>query len=241
MILDFNKTKIYFGSEEDQIFSKNPDENFQNLKKKLNLKELIFAHQVHGVDALVLSDNKNHLISSNDNGYKKEEIKEYLNIFSHTADIIISNKPGAGIGVLTADCLPIVIVDKKRNVISAVHAGWRSSVQDAVVHAISIMMYEFESQKKDLKIYFGPCARSCCYEVGEDFVNNLKDEKSVVRENNKFFFDLVRFNKNQLYDFGIKKDQIIDDNCRCTMCDKSFCSYRRDKTKQWQASIVFFS
>jgi len=219
--------RIYFGDQRDKIFPKDysnfPGEKsildvkpFEKLKKIMGLERLIFLHQVHGTDGIVI-DSK--------------EQAEQIRPFSVDGDYIITNVKHVGIGVLTADCLPIIFFDKRNQVIAIVHAGWRSSVGQIAIKVVDKMQKQFGSRLEDLKITFGPSAKICCYRVGDDFMEQIEDfefvENVVQRRSDGLYFDLPAFNMILLEELGIKKEAFKFEYNDCTVCDESFFSHRQ--------------
>jgi YfiH family protein len=155
---------------------------------------------------------------------------------------LVTNKPGAAIGVLTADCLPIVLHDEKKHACGVVHAGWRGSVAGIAVRALGAMTKHFGTDPRDIKIYFGPAARGCCYEVRKDFHKGVSDEyaeRVIVKKDSRFFFDNLRLNALQLMQVGALEKNFNFQYGLCTICDGSYHSYRRDgKQSQRQATVV---
>lgn len=241
------KFTIFFGDKNNcNISHKSPD--FQKFCDELahnhGLSKLIFQKQVHGTAGIYIDSKE-----------KVKYIKPFdlERSFDLEGDFIITNQENIGIGVLTADCLPIIFHDSKNNVAACIHAGWRSSVNEICTKTIQMMFEKNKFAPEDIQIYFGPCAKSCCYEVQPNFLDNLKNFKfksQVIRKvttsnantnNNtdKLFFDNVLFNKLLLIDLGmLSKNMHFEDN-HCTMCaNKSgannFHSYRRDGEKAFR-------
>ncbi len=79
-----------------------------------------------------------------------------------------TNRPGLLLGVQTADCVPILLVDPKKRAIAAVHAGWRGTLQRIVAKAIGKMQMQFKTNPADLLAAIGPAIGGCCYEVGTE-------------------------------------------------------------------------
>jgi hypothetical protein len=219
-----NNIKIYFGDKQDPFEPGKysiQGKAFGNLKEKLGAKSLTFLNQVHGV-----------------NGYS---ISKGLGLLQREGDFLITNTPGCAVGVLTGDCLPIVIYDYNNGVVSVVHAGWRGSVAGIVNKVIHSMQKKFSSKLRDILVYFGPSAKKCCYEVGRDFHNNINKyrDECFVSKNKKHFFDNIKYNFISSIDLGVLEENIILDNNICTICDLSFHSYRRDnKMSGRQATVV---
>ncbi|MCK4517683.1 polyphenol oxidase family protein, partial [Candidatus Babeliales bacterium] len=163
------------------------------------------------------------------------------------------NEPGCAIGVLTADCLPIVLHDEKNNACAVIHAGWRGSVAGIAGKALEAMENSFGTRARDVVAHFGPSAKVCCYEVGEDFAENVCKflvcrssrvicEANCIERNDGVFFDNVRLNEFQLFEAGVLADNINKTENKCTICDNSYHSYRRDKGEAGrQATVVLVS
>jgi YfiH family protein len=83
-------------------------------------------------------------------------------------DASTTNRPGLLLGIQTADCVPILLVDPRKRAIAAVHAGWRGTLQRIVVKAIGKMQMEFATKPADLLAALGPAIGGCCYEVGTE-------------------------------------------------------------------------
>ena len=84
------------------------------------------------------------------------------------ADGIVTNEPGLLIGIQTADCIPVIVADKKRKIVAAFHAGWRGTVKRIVEIGIGRMRLDYGSSPQDLVAAIGPGAGPCCYSVGEE-------------------------------------------------------------------------
>lgn len=217
------KFTIFFGNKttcpvdhKSKAFQKFCDD----LALEHDLSKLIFQKQVHGTSGFYIDSN---------------EKAKYMQPFELEGDFLITNQKGIGIGVLTADCLPIIFYDTKNHVAACIHAGWRSAVAEIVTKTVQMMFEKFKFAPEDLQIYFGPCAKTCCYEIQPDFLENLKNFKfksQVIRKSgDKLFFDNVLFNKLLLIDLGmLSKNMHFEDN-ECTMCTSKFHSYRRDGEK----------
>jgi len=202
-------------------------EPFLELKKLMELEYLLFLKQVHGDKGLVL-----------------DSIQKAANTKSFTTegDFIVTNLKHVGIGVVVADCLPIIFFDKRNQVISIVHAGWRGSVNHVSIKAIDQMQKAFGTQVGDIKVIFGPSAKVCCYKVGEDFLEQLQDfefvENVVQRRSDGLYFDIPMFNMVLLEGIGIKKEAFQFEYNDCTVCNKLFYSTRRDGDSAGRNMVV---
>ena len=140
------------------------------------------------------------------------------------ADALITNQPGIGLAIRTADCLPILIADPENRAIAAVHAGWRGVVSEIVPKAVEAMTREFGSKPGDLMVAIGPGIGTCCFEVGPEVA-----EKFGLSGRTKV--DLVETTCRQLGRNGVSAGQISASGL-CSYCDSElFESYRRDREK----------
>ncbi len=194
------------------------DEPFAMLSAMHGFNNLIFPYQVHGIAGLVVESGNFNTIRS----------------FVQDADWIITNVPKVGIGVLTADCVPLLIYDPVHNAVGAVHAGWRGAVEGVVVAAIDGMRSAFGSRAEDVQVFIGPHARTCCYQVDQQMYDTVMQKrygKSAWRQNDQaLFFDLYGCCVEQLKEVGVLQNNITDTGM-CTICNTAYCSYRREKAE----------
>ena len=160
----------------------------------------------------------------------REQIKA-TNCFSEDGDFLITRLPGLGLGVATADCLPIILYDSLNQVVGIVHAGWRGTVAKVVVAAVERMQALYATRIQNLTVFFGPSAKVCCYAITEDLFSELEHfsylTDVVQKHSDHYTLDVPLLNRLQLEEIGIKKNAMQFTYNACTMCDVSFCSYRR--------------
>jgi len=94
----------------------------------------------------------------------------------------MTNEPGLLLGVQTADCIPVLVADRKRKVVAAFHAGWRGTVKRIVEAGVGRMRLEFGSRPEDLIAAIGPGIGACCYAVGEEVLSSFESQFSYGRE-----------------------------------------------------------
>jgi YfiH family protein len=146
-------------------------------------------------------------------------------------DAIITNKSNTPIGVLTADCAPLLIYDKKNKIIAAIHAGWKGAYKGIVKKVITFIIKK-GSSVDNITAVIGPCISVKNYEVKEDLIKKFikKDTKSKFffkKIRNKNYFNLNKYISYQLKSLGIKKIDII--NKDTFNIKNNFFSARRSK------------
>lgn len=157
-------------------------------------------------------------------------------------DALISNEPGIGIAVMSADCVPILLYDQKNNAIAAVHSGWRGTVARILEKTLQTMRDTFGSRGKDLMAGIGPSVCQDSYEVGEEVVEAVdkafgKMELLIPQQNNKAKLDLWKANKIQLMEFGVPESQIEISNLCTVKNNIHFFSARKGDTGRFAAGI----
>jgi YfiH family protein len=140
-------------------------------------------------------------------------------------DALITAQQGLPIGVLTADCLPVLIAAPAQKAIAAVHAGWRGIQQNIIGSALDKMSAHFDVEGSDVTVILGPAIRACCYEVGEEFRDRFPGAVKV--RDGRLYFDIAAAAEEQLYGKGVRPGAVFDSGI-CTCCAQSeFFSYRR--------------
>ena len=146
---------------------------------------------------------------------------------SAEADASYSRTSGVVCGVLTADCMPVFVCDKRGTVVGIAHAGWRGLVGGV----IESLVEEMKVEGSELLVHLGPAISQSAYEVGSEVKTQFLDsnpifERSFIKKNGKHYLDLYDGAKVILEGYGITS--ISGGDC-CTYEDsKQFFSYRRD-------------
>jgi polyphenol oxidase len=174
-------------------------------------------------------------------------------------DGLITATPDLLIGIQTADCLPVILVDPKRRAVGVFHAGWRGTFKRIVEKGVGEMRRRFDSRPFDLRASIGPGIHGCCYEVGEELREQFEsqfgyaaklfrevEESDPVREKYPMLFltarapgqgvlpkkislDLVEANRQQLLAAGVLRKN-IEDSMPCTHCRTDLLfSHRAEK------------
>ena len=162
----------------------------KNLKIVKNIiskksKDIFLLHQIHS-DKFIFIDKKFKF-------KRKKKVK---------ADAVITNQPNLPIAVLTADCAPILLFDKKKEMIAAIHAGWKGAFKGIVQKVIKFMVKK-GCKRNNIIAAIGPCINRYSYNVKQDFKNtflkrNRNNKFFFSNKKNKIYFDLPNYVKNQL-------------------------------------------
>jgi YfiH family protein len=146
------------------------------------------------------------------------------------ADAGLATEPGLVLGVETADCLPVLLVDPVRRAVAAAHAGWRGTAAGVAASAVAALVAA-GSRPADLVVGIGPGIGPCCYEVGDELRAAFgPDGADLFRPGprGRPHLDVRTANVRQLVVAGVRPDRIhhVDE---CTSCRSDlYHSYRRD-------------
>jgi hypothetical protein len=149
-------------------------------------------------------------------------------IFSSVeADASFSRIPGVVCGVLTADCLPVFVSNKKGTIVGVAHAGWRGLLGGV----IESLLESIDCKGNELFVHLGPAISKSCYEVGEEvksqyLLKNERFEHAFVKDNGSYYFDIYDAAKVVLEGYGVKS--ISGGDCCTYNNSNEFFSYRRD-------------
>jgi polyphenol oxidase len=154
-------------------------------------------------------------------------------------DALITDHANLMLAVKTADCVPVLLADKRTGAIAAIHAGWRGTLAQIVEKTLKQMMQRYGTRAEDVCAAIGPSAAACCYEVGAEVVQafrqNFKDADELLTLTERAGharIDLPRANRNQLVSSGVEPARIHIAPL-CTICRNDlFFSYRREKHVQ---------
>jgi hypothetical protein len=153
-------------------------------------------------------------------------------------DAMITDAPDIILGIQTADCIPIFVVDQKRKVIAAVHAGRQGTALHITRKVLKKMEDVFGSSPEDLIIALGPSIGRCCYEIDENAFRSEWEPFSTFARDGKRRVDLAEINIGQMKKEGIEGKQIFRINL-CTSCHLDlFFSYRKEGQTGRQLSFI---
>ena len=191
--------------------------NLEIIKKKFKVKNLNLLKQIHSNKILHLKKNN-------------------INLRIGVADGIFTSLTNNLIGILTADCAPILLSSKCGNYICALHGGWKGLKKDIIKKGIHLFN-KHKITNKDIICSVGPCINYVNYEVKYDFMKkilkkNKKYKKLFIIKKNIILFNLKQFVYEKLLESGLPKKNIeIDKNDTYSNPDL-FYSFRRSVHKQ---------
>ena len=195
--------------------------NVLQIKELLTIQALIAMQQVHGAQGYAVTSDTQHK-------FLDRQLE---------GDFLVTDMPALGLCVYTADCVPIVLYDPKKQCIGIIHAGWAGSVKQVASAALNKLVEQYKSDTRDIQVIFGPAARACCYQVGPEF-KQLVPQQYIYKRDTGYYCDLVIYNAMQLQRKGIQKINSRESYAYCTICTRDFCSYRRDKLETMRQVTV---
>lgn len=223
---------IYFGDADhaistEEITQQKNNSALQTIAQHVQANNMVFLHQNHGTQGMyVQPDDPNNYY------------------FQSPGDYLFTQKKACGLGVVTADCLPIVLYDPTTHTAGIIHAGWKGLVAGVFQTAVHDMIATTKIDLTSLQIYVGPAARPCCYAVQQDFIDKFAAFQEYFHEflsekNGITYFDSTAFITVIVRSLGIGQEKLYTRCNLCTICNLSFCSYRREKEKaRRQATMI---
>ena len=203
-------------------------ENYRLLSADLgfSLSRAVLSKQTH-------TDNI-RVVTQEDCGkgiVKKSDIED--------TDALVTNILDVALIVFAADCTPILMYDREKGAVAAVHSGWRGTVKKISAKCIDIMKREYGSNPKDIICAIGPSIGPCCFEFGEEAVIYFDKKYYRERPNGKYDIDLWSMNRDILSEAGVLEEN-IDMSRVCTVCKSDkFYSYRAHKERAGrQAALI---
>ncbi len=120
---------------------------------------LVTAKQVHGNRCLTVVD---------------QDPEKLAQLAQTGADALLTDQPGILLGVMTADCLPLIMIDRLQRAVAVVHVGWRGLDQAIGVETVAQLSRDFAVEAENLQIFAGPAICSCCFQVGIEVVDRFR-------------------------------------------------------------------
>lgn len=204
---------------------------FETSDKKDNVKknrEILLSSIGLNANTSLITLNQKHTDNVIVIDKQIENVNDYLNI---EADGLLSTVPNIAIGILTADCVPVILIDEKKKIVGAIHCGWQGIYND-IIKATSKKLKELGSNIEDVNVALGPCLKQKSYEVDFNFKDKILSQNKdfdilfkPIKKKNKYLFDCTKYciMKLRLEGFNIIETLDFD-----TYTQKDlFFSYRR--------------
>jgi len=191
-------------------------QNVCDLKLAIGIHDgkIVTMQQVHGDNLIEVTDKK---------------MKE-----AGAADAMVTAENGVYLGVLTADCVPLLFIAPKQRLAAAVHAGWRGTLAGIAAKTVEYFGRRYGVGAGDLEVALGPSIGVCCYEVNDDVATPLMKKwgalttPSIAMKGGKAHINLSRLNRDILRAAGVPGTQLFQIG-PCTRCAaEEFFSYRRE-------------
>ena len=192
--------------------------NRELICESMGADRLVFVHQVHGDHILVVDET----IPVN-----TDQVK---------ADAMVTDVPGKFLALQVADCQPVLLADPVRNVVGAVHSGWRGSISDIVGKTATAMVREYGCRPENIRVGIGPSLGPCCAE----FVNYRTEipKRFWQFKNDINHFDFWAITRHQMLAKGVLEKHIEVAGI-CTKCHADrFFSFRRQSITGRFAAVV---
>jgi polyphenol oxidase len=148
------------------------------------------------------------------------------------ADALVTRNSNIVLCTTTADCIPMVFVDRVNKAIGIAHAGWRGVLNGVCQNTVRALEEFCGSNPVNISVYFGPSIKSCCFQVREDTLWRFQHsdwftEKSLKTNTVGYSIDLHSMLRTQLVQLGIP-NSLITESPDCTCCSPAYFSHRRE-------------
>jgi polyphenol oxidase len=148
-------------------------------------------------------------------------------------DALVTSRKNVYLAIKTADCVPILLHDRQKEVIAAIHSGMIGTAKNITGKTIDLIFSFFGSEPKDIRAYLGPAICPLHYPVAPESFDSFVASTGVAQK--EYHLDLKKVVIDQLASKGIYD---VSDKSVCTYEDNDYFSYRRDKTEERQITII---
>lgn len=182
----------------------------------IDAKSLVVAQQIHG-DRIALVDET----------YRGCGAYHHEKAIPDT-DGMITRSHGLTLAVLTADCVPVLVIDPVVKAVGIAHAGWRGALSMIAAKTVLKMQDTFGTAPANCLVALGPCIGPCCYKVGEEVLSQFRCKFGSATCTAADRLDLQKAVEIQLTDIGVEESSILSTRL-CTSCNRDlFYSYRAE-------------
>ncbi|WP_455796645.1 peptidoglycan editing factor PgeF [Clostridium butyricum] len=208
-------TVVFTNAENGRSFNRNTETGINELnflKNKFSVKDVVYLKQIHSDKIL------NYKLGEND-------------FNSNEGDSIVTDEREVIIGVFTADCVPIILVDDTKGVAAAIHSGWSGTFESITFKTVEKIKRGYGEEDINIKAFIGPHIRQCCYEISEELKNKFLEKKKMI--NPEILFEKRNLNLEACIVQDLKESGLRDENINslnlCTHCSEEIKlhSYRK--------------
>ena len=203
---------LHVGDHPDRVQA-----NRERLAAQLGVSALAFAEQVHGAQVAIVDCAGT----------------------SAGVDALVTTRPGLGLVMMAADCLPVLLADPDAGVVAAAHAGRKGLVAGVLQETVQRMVAQGASMAS-LRAVIGPAADGCCYEVPAAMAHDVEDAVPGTRTTTRQGTPSVNLRvgaQRLLTALGVQVEHVSS----CTIDDERFFSYRRERVTGRHAGVVWIS
>ena len=191
--------------------------NFDAIRERMGFTDIVLANQEH-TDTV-------RVVNRSDAGRGLT-----IPLFPEGVDALVTNTPNLALGVVYADCVPVLLYDPVKSAIGAVHSGWRGTVARIAVKAAQMLCHTYGSRPETIVAAIGPSIRQCHFETGLEVAQEFKaayggffSEITQIR-GDKAYIDMQSAVAHDLREYGLRD---VGDLALCTVCrNDTFFSHR---------------
>ena len=231
-LLEYDERLIHAFTLKPLDFGSN--DTYEKTKEKVNDNYKLICN-------MLKLDSKNIVRPFQTHTNNIKEVKDEMGVFNKkfiNIDGLVTKENNIILSLVFADCTPIYLFDKNKNIIGNIHSGWQGTVKKISKESIKFMKEKFNCNPKDIICVIGPTIGKCHFEVKKDVrdlfydtFKYMKDIDDIIKYNSNtdsYFIDTIKINKGLLKEEGIVESNIIDSNA-CTVCNYNLIhSHRKE-------------
>ncbi len=186
-----------------------------------SLNDMVCCQQVHGSEVILVDEN----MSGSGSEIYATALPGY--------DAMICDTPGLLLATFYADCFPVFFFDPVKRAVGLAHSGWKGVMGNIAVRTVQEMQQHFNSRPEDIQVLIGPGIQQCCFEIGSDLADRVRQEFSsftniIYSNGDAYRWNLPETIRQSLFQSGIREKNLISCDL-CTSCRSDlFFSYRKE-------------
>lgn len=209
---------LHVGDQYDRVIANRQDmvEAFGS-----SINDMVCCQQVHGSEVIRVNED----MSGSGSEIYDTALPGY--------DAMICNTPGLLLATFYADCFPVFFFDPVKRAVGLAHSGWKGVMGHIAVRTVKAMEQHFNSRPEDIQVLIGPGIQRCCFEIGSDLADKVRQEFSsftniIYSTGDAYCWDLPETIRQDLNQSGINLGNLISCDL-CSSCRTNlFFSYRKE-------------